>query len=1398
MTDPQSHPPRQSAAGLPDECSATPPPDEVQDAGTEGTVDPALETLALLLRRSVEPEPYSSEPACQQAIDVIAAIGRDPSGGKSPAARPDDSFQPRDFGQYRLLGKLGAGGMGTVYKALHKRLEKVVALKMLPADRMRDESAVARFEREIQIIGKLEHPNIVAAHDAGETDGIHYLVMELVDGIDLSALVKCIGPLPVAEACEIIRQAALGLEHAHQHGMVHRDIKPSNLMLTPDGRVKILDMGLALLQEKAGQPGQELTSAGQMMGTFEYMAPEQGSDSHEVDSRADIYSLGATLYKLLSGHAPLGGEQCKTPYQRLMALANDEPEPITECRADLPEGLAEVVHHMLAHHPEQRFGGSAEVAAALEPFCSGGNLPELLDRVELVNIHGGASIDSQLDTLPSALANDATPTEIESNQSVAFLEGTVQLTHQRRAVPRPVDPLPKAKWRRAVRVLVGLALLLCGAATVIAISNRDGLLIIETDDPNVELALKQDGRVVKIADADSGWKLKLGPGRYDVELREGADRLSLSARRITLHQGQETVLEVERRTVVPPATDEPATAPRAVPYVDRGWVRFVNRHSGRAMSIHQASLEEGKSLRQHALAPGAAQQQWRIESTKQPGWYRLRNRRSGLYVKLLEPKLGQGFIQRPLKEAGDEFLFSIEESSAGHVKIVSKATELCMSIWGGETREDQWIIQWAYAKAATDHHWRVEPVDPDEAFAKATDLLPLIDPAKHAVEGTWRKEGKDLVIRKPKGEARVFAPLRVEGSYRLRVEFTRTAGDHDINVILPIGRRQCRLLLSGWWGGHNGLHLVDGREAKDNSTRFAYQFTNGRCYLLDLTVETAGETATVLAEIDDEPVLRFSGKAERLSIDRRWSLPEPGQVGLGTQCDMRFHVAKLVMTSGKAAEEIAPTASLPLAAPDGVRKPTAEMPAGWVEPGAFARIKGKGQVTFPAVAMASYVLEMKMTFHNPQGRVDCRIGEPGALTEIGFGARWPQDKDTPTVPCRLFNVHFAWFHWKGERQLPVDEMVALKLIVCEDEKYLFLEGERILGANGTPADFHLTISAGDKADVTIHECSCRALNAEDAKLAGREMPVLQIKADVNKTAARLEDQLAKDLADKPQDGKPFRVATTGSVMRWVAPGEFRMGSPDAEQDRWGRGSERVRISRGYWIGQYELTQGEWEKVKKQNPSRVTGSPYLPVNWLNWEEAQLFCRELTGRERTAGRLPKGYEYRLPTEAEWEHACRAGGDEPFPVPKDKFNWRGNKARSVLEVGSTPPNARGLYDMLGNVPEWCLDEWHSYPKKQEQATVDRYHAGDPAKSRFAVRGGGFWDREERSVSCHARQQGINHPSGYRGFRLALAPNLSVRSDQATEPKKAEQKPVARPAGGQPKASDDASHKPSEADNK
>ena len=282
----------------------------------------------------------------------------------------------RKIRDYRLLQELGQGGIGTVYKAQHERLGTLVAIKILNDAISSDTEAIARFDREMKAIGKLRHENIVRALDAGEDNGIHYLVMEYLEGINLAELCDRCGPLPVAEACELTRRAAIGLQAAHELGLVHRDIKPANIMLTADGSVKILDLGLVRFQ-RLGNADTQLTAPQQVMGTVDYMAPEQALQSDIVDIRADIYSLGCSLYKFLSGDAPFDKSNYDTPMKRITAHARDPVPPIRNLRADLPDALESFLETMLAKSPDERPETPYDVVTALAPMTDGADLVAL-------------------------------------------------------------------------------------------------------------------------------------------------------------------------------------------------------------------------------------------------------------------------------------------------------------------------------------------------------------------------------------------------------------------------------------------------------------------------------------------------------------------------------------------------------------------------------------------------------------------------------------------------------------------------------------------------------------------------------------------------------------------------------------------------------------------------------------------------------------------------------------------------------------------------------------------------------------------------------------------------------------------------------------------------------------
>jgi serine/threonine protein kinase len=268
-------------------------------------------------------------------------------------------------GKYTILEPLGAGGMGSVYLCAHKIMRRCVALKVLPAGQADDPSGLERFHREARAVAHLHHPNIAGAYDVDHDGKFHFLVMEYVDGASLHQLVQKHGPLDPTRAAHYVHQAALGLEHAHEHGLVHRDVKPANLIVDRAGTVKVLDLGLARFFYDKTDALTKKYESGAVLGTADYLAPEQAIDSHNADARADVYSLGVTFYYLLAGRSPY---QDGTVAQKLLWHQMREPTPIRTARPETPAGLADVIAKMMAKEPAARYQTMGEVAEALAPW----------------------------------------------------------------------------------------------------------------------------------------------------------------------------------------------------------------------------------------------------------------------------------------------------------------------------------------------------------------------------------------------------------------------------------------------------------------------------------------------------------------------------------------------------------------------------------------------------------------------------------------------------------------------------------------------------------------------------------------------------------------------------------------------------------------------------------------------------------------------------------------------------------------------------------------------------------------------------------------------------------------------------------------------------------------------
>jgi serine/threonine protein kinase/formylglycine-generating enzyme required for sulfatase activity len=447
------------------------------------------------------------------------------------------------LGNYVILEKIGEGGMGQVFRARHRRMDRMVAIKMLPSGIGEDSAAVERFKREVKAAAKMNHPNIVTAYDADEADGRHFLVMEYVEGTDLSALVRSNGPLPVDEAVECALQAARGLEYAHRRGVVHRDIKPANLLLDREGTVKLLDMGLARLEPAAGVAESELTGTGQMMGTVDYMSPEQAFDTKHADEGSDVYSLGCALWYLLTGRsvfAAEGGVMKKLLAHRERSV----PSLQSACAAATP-ALEGVFAKMLAKQPGDRYQTMAEVIDGLA-HCGvrmatwrGLRTPSaetaLDDESRLEKFLG--EVDSMR---PPTAANRAigkkTPTPAGLKDTVAFISAafdsppfnSAHVEPDSNSEPSLDAPAAETTRQRGVHLpnrrsrtkwLAGAGVALFAAAFVLLVDSKDGAIRVAIHDPQIEVAVK--GTEIVLKQPDQGHDVRLTPGEKVLVVRRG-------------------------------------------------------------------------------------------------------------------------------------------------------------------------------------------------------------------------------------------------------------------------------------------------------------------------------------------------------------------------------------------------------------------------------------------------------------------------------------------------------------------------------------------------------------------------------------------------------------------------------------------------------------------------------------------------------------------------------------------------------------------------------------------------------------------------------------------------------------------------------------------------------------
>lgn len=447
---------------------------------------------------------------------------------------------------YGVIREINRGGMGIVYLVRNRRMDRLEGLKVVNEALLKRAGALERFEREMRSAARLNHPNIVAAYSSPPLEGLLAFAMEYVDGVDLQQVVDACGPLPVSEACFYVYQAAQGLQHAHERQMVHRDIKPGNLMLLRDRTeqvIKILDFGLAKATSE-NPVDAALTDAGQMLGTPHYMAPEQIVAAAEADIRADIYSLGCTLYHLLTGGPPF--KEKRSVYEILEAHRREEAWPLNEMRPDVPLELAMVVGKMMAKAVAERYQQPAQVAQSLIHF-----IPQ------------GQKAISENGTAPMPRAFGENSVQRAAAEVVASSRETLLSARRRRERARqsPVRLTRVKAWVGAALGIVVVGMLAAWGRGVFKVKIREGTLVIDVNEPGAEVFVDNERVTLTWADAENGGQqaeVNVQPGEHRIKITKNG--FSVAAKKLTFREGYREIFTAK---LVP--ADKPPAAVKGRP-----------------------------------------------------------------------------------------------------------------------------------------------------------------------------------------------------------------------------------------------------------------------------------------------------------------------------------------------------------------------------------------------------------------------------------------------------------------------------------------------------------------------------------------------------------------------------------------------------------------------------------------------------------------------------------------------------------------------------------------------------------------------------------------------------------------------------------------------------------------
>jgi serine/threonine protein kinase/formylglycine-generating enzyme required for sulfatase activity len=1332
-----------------------------------------------------------------------ATMSSDGAGCPVVPPPPGDTLPPElvDHADWEIIRELGRGGMGIVYLAKNRLMGRMEVLKVVGRHLIERPGVFERFRREIQSAARLQHTNIVTAYTAVRLGSSLVFAMEYVDGLDLARMVKTKGPLPIAHAAYFTQQVALGLQHAQERGMVHRDIKPANLILARDGKkaiVKVLDFGLAKVTSE-GESDSNLTREGQMVGTPDYIAPEQIRDAKSADIRADIYSLGCTLYYLLTGSPPFRREHLFDVYKDHESTV---ATPLNLVRPEVPVELAAVAAKMMAKEPARRFQTPAQVAQALVPFFKTAGSTTQGPAKEIAQTGQPArqsrqveapTAPTQVGTVESFAATPPAKVSPRSQREEPKWESLIEFKETEPLIEIAARPMaiPKVSRRAQTWLAGGAAVVLLGMlGTWIAFNNQ-------AETPKGDHANNSS-----LAPAKRGLATDLVIDRVpkDTNSSEQGNSPTIGRSKFAIISGQ---WRNEGEELV--QTDSARSFSELL-FGDSEWTDYVftvdvmRVGHGNSFSLlfrcteledhFEYAFSDACNMRSHEFGQASFLKRYEF-SLRNGAWYTARihirdnhlicsiydanNATETKVFDILDGRHPRGRVG--LQTFGAAFRFK-------NIKVTTLDGKV---LWEGLPA----VETSPHLLPAKETDQKMPTIAGRDGFVQLFNGVDLTGWKTHPSQrGNWHVENGVLTGSGPADthtysergdytdfhlhvEARInnggnagvyarssFGPVWPEArpkyptGYETQIQGGLAASGNTGALFVGANRpaadvREQLVSSSQWFNldvkaeGDRIVTLVDGKTTADYKDPLR-RFLKGHIALQKLFPQTVIEFRKIeIKELTPIPsaTVPKTQSASPADVKANASRPADGFVPLFNGTDMSGWTAWA-----------------------GGRQLTAAETAGmWqVEGGILHGIDGP-----------SYLSSPRANYRNFRVRAEARIndgGNSGIFFRVADASRMTgyeaQINSTHRDPNKTGSLW--WLIGRPPIQVnpspvPPDTWFTLGIEVIHARIRIWVNDTQYVDWT----DWEQTYTQGHIAIQAHHPGShVQIRKVEIMELDETGKPVAPGAGTEGSDPAHKNSGRANR---NPSDRSGRRTAIDGNrvsgrtssnsvsmTMVRIDPATFTMGGKACIQEN---PPHTVKITRPFSLGAHEVTRAQYRTLTGASPSEFPGADDLPVDTVSWIDAIQFCNKLSERERRKpyyqinGKdvaIVGGNGYRLPTEAEWEYAC---GDDRADL-KTVAWFNANCGGKTHPVGQKQPNRRGLYDMLGNVWEWCQDAYDADYYKKSPPTADP--AGPLRGQSHVVKGCSWYDGPEIIHASHRnwnwftrKDQGGNS----LGFRVATS---------------------------------------------